>query len=498
MRDAILVLEVNTLRTRATALDAGLNHLAQETQAISQHHPQSGWIEHSPEELRSAMTRTCNDVIRQVGIGRIAGLVLVNDRESVAVWERASGKAIYPVIGGRDVRTAKICQNLKEKRREPMLHYRTGLFLEPDHPATKLAWILENVPEAHGRARQGELACGTLDSWALCQLSGNASHVTDHGNASRTLLYDLYTRHWEPQLLAAFDIPAVMLPRLLATDDQFGQTEASLFGETLPIHTVLTRQQAGLYFQNGPAGETLRGHYGRDFLLQSPIGHECAIQTNLLTSVAWTRDNRTEYFFEGPSLSGSSVLDWLRDGLGLVSGLEEAEGMAAGLPDTGGVYFVPALSGLGGPHGDATARGAMVGLTARTGRPQIVRALLEGLAHQMADVASLIEKGARKPAVRLRADGDLASSDFLMQFQANILGIPVERPKQLDTPLYGAALLASQITGIRPISEESDLFTSEKIFEPTISESERKRLRFRWLDAVERARGWERGSAEES
>jgi glycerol kinase len=496
MQDVILVLELKTLKTRAAAVDADLNVLDQESLEINRSFPQYGWMECSADEIWSSLLKCAQNVVRRVGLERFAGISILNERESLVVWERASGKAIGPVISWQDRRTEKKCQAMKNQRKEPMLHYRTGLFLDPAFSGTKIAWILENNPDARSKARQGELACGTLDSWALWNLTGQRLHATDHGNASRTQLYDLYTQHWEPQLLAAFDVPAAMLPHIQGTTGPFGECLPGFFGAALPILAVSTSQQAGLYIQNVPGTPTFRAHFGQQLSLQLHTGDECLVQTNLVTSIAWKLDEKANYFLEGPGLGCGTVLQWLRDGVGMLSDYDQAEGMAGSVPDTGGVYFVPAFSGLGAPYLDPTARAAILGLNARTSKSQIVRAALEGFAHQVVDIAALMEKGTRIPAKLLRADGELARNNFLMQFQANLLGMPVERPVFLDSALAGAALMAGRASGRWPERDLAEIWRMERVFEPTLMEADRKQLRYRWLDAVERSQGWEKVGVE--
>lgn len=497
MRDTILVFSLGTREHSVTAVDRELNFLSQERIFLEPQSPQTGWSEIAVDELWVKILSAARTVIGRVGQDRLAGIAIVNSRETVVVWERGSGNSVYPAIASDDRRTEKICQTLKSNRKEPMLHYRTGLFLDPAFPATKIAWILDHTDGAQERARNGELASGTLDSWLLWKLTRGAVHATDPSNASRSLLYDLNTGQWEPQLLATFGVPAALLPRVFSSSGIFGESASELFGFSLPILAMAGDESAALFSQNSEGLGQMRVGYNQTLCLQTYVGMESMVQSNLLTNVAWRIGDRLNYMMEGSISAGGQLRQWLQHGIGLTGPEEGIEAQAQSVPDTQGVFFVPAFTGLGLPYFDPFARGTIFGLNPHSTRAHIIRAGLEGIANLVADIGQMVERATKTALQKISVDGTEAKNNFLMQFQADIFGVPVERPAQLETAVVGGAELAGLAVGFwRDREEMKSLRRIDRVFEPSWSEAERRQNRIRWQDAVERARGWERNPGE--
>lgn len=492
MRDLILCLQVEPERSRAFIFDRKLQLLVRTARPLELNTAVEGRREQDPEELWNATLSAAQEAVNRVGVDRIAGLGLTFARDAVVVWERNGGRPIHPALLPGDVRAQALCERLRQEHKEPMLHYRTGLFLSPDFPAAKIAWILQQVPGARERALNGELACGALDAWMIWNLSRGGSHATDMGTASTMLLFDLSTRLWEAQLLAAFGVPAALLPGIVPTSGPIGETAPEWFGRPIPILASAGEQAAGLFaFAHLGPGE-MKISFGDQVVLLASAGAELKIPFNLTTVVAWTLGHRTEYALEAHLPVGRGITRWIQRQWGIDDRPEENSRLALALPDTDGVYFVPALNGLGLPYFDPTARGTLLGLTSRTHRGHILRAALEGVAHHAADAAAVFTQTLKRPLERVCVDGEDAADDFLMQFQADLLGVPVFRPYSLETAARGIAHLAGLAAGwytghgdIQPAGLDG------RLFEPIISKTERLQRRRRWQNAVERALNWE-------
>jgi glycerol kinase len=408
----------------------------------------------------------------------------------VVLWDRATGHPVAPAIVWQDRRTAERCDALRSAGHEAMVSARTGLLLDPYFSGTKLAWLLDHLPGARARAERGELCFGTVDSWLAWKLTGG-EHVTDVSNASRTLLLNLHTGQWDPDLLALFDIPAACLPRVVPSSTDSG-LKARIEGHEVPLTGIAGDQQAALYGQTCFTPGMAKNTYGTGCFMLMNTGTRPLLSANrLLTTVAWERAGQRQYALEGSVFVGGAVVQWLRDGLGLIQRSADVEALAASVPDSGGVVFVPAFTGLGSPHWDAYARGTLVGLSRGSGRAHIARAALESIAFQSAELLGAMQADAGQPLIELRVDGGATANDLLMQFQADLLGVPVVRPRVTETTALGAAYLAGLATGFW--TSEAELAASwqvERRFEPTISRDQAGERMRQWSRAVERSRRW--------
>ena len=490
----VLALDQGTTSSRAIVFDREGNACAAASQEFKQHYPQPGWVEHDAEEIWRSQRGVAETVIRQgkAAPEDIAALGITNQRETVLLWERATGRPIHHAIVWQCRRTAGMCDRIRAEGYDKVLREKTGLVTDAYFSGTKIAWLLENVPGARERAERGELACGTIDTWLLWNLTHGRSHVTDVSNASRTLLFNLKTLTWDDEILKYFRIPASLLPAVKPSSEVLGETD--LFGGSLPVAGVAGDQQASLFghqcFQRGAAKNT----YGTGCFLLMNTGTQIPhSDSGLVATVAWGRNGVTTYALEGSVFIAGAAIQWLRDELQIVRDAAETEAMARAVKDTGGVYFVPAFVGLGAPHWDAYARGTIVGITRGTNRHHLVRAALESIAYQTrAVVDAMAHDSGIRPEV-LRVDGGAARNDFLCQFQADILGIPVERPAATESTALGAAYLAGLATGFW--KDEQELATQlmiAKRFEPNMPASQRDGLYAGWQRAVERAKGWAR------
>jgi len=420
----------------------------------------------------------------------IAALGITNQRETTVLWERASGRPVAPAIVWQDRRTAPMCDALREAGRAPLIARKTGLVIDAYFSGTKLKWLLDNVPDARRRAERGELAFGTVDSWLVWNLTGGAAHVTDASNASRTLLYDLHIGDWDDELCALLDVPRSVLPRIVASSGVCA--EATIGGVRVPIAGIAGDQQAALFGQACLAPGLAKNTYGTGcFLLLNTGDKPVASSNNLVTTVAWRRDDALTYALEGSVFMGGAVVQWLRDGLHMIRTAPEVEALAASVPDNGGVFLVPAFAGLGAPHWDPYARGAIFGLTRGATSGHIARAALESIALQSADVLRAMERDATCPLAELRVDGGAAANDLLMQIQADVLGVPVARPRMLETTALGAAYLAGRAVGYwRSDDELAANVHIDRRFEPSISRDQAGAMQAGWDRAVARAKAW--------
>ena len=496
MPQLVLALDQGTTSSRSMLFDHSGAVVALAQREFAQHFPKPGWVEHDPEEIWRSQAATIDEVVARARATPqdIVAVGITNQRETTLLWERASGRPIGPAIVWQDRRTADRCAELRARGFEPEVARRTGLLLDPYFSGTKLAWMLEHLPGAGARAARGELAFGTVDSWLVWKLTAGREHATDPTNASRTLLYDLQTGDWSEEMLQMLGIPRACLPRIVPSSGC--GIEVTIGGHALPLAGIAGDQQAALFgqacFQPGMAKNT----YGTGcFMLMNTGAAPLVSRNRLLTTLAWQRQGAAaQYALEGSVFVGGAVVQWLRDGLGLIERSADVEALAASVADNGGVYLVPAFTGLGSPHWDPHARGAIVGLSRGSTRAHLARAALESIAFQSAELLAAMQQDARQPLLELRVDGGATANDLLMQFQADILGVPVVRPRVTETTALGAACLAGLGTGFW--KSERDIaanWQAERRFEPRMPGALAGALRAEWARAVERAKGWAGG-----
>jgi glycerol kinase len=490
MTRAILALDQGTTGSAALIFDENGTILASADREIEQHYPQPGWVEHDPREIVATTVAVAKQALEAARISPrdVAGIGITNQRETTVVWDRASGEPIHPAIVWQSRASAEICQRLKDHGLEPLFHARTGLVIDAYFSGTKIRWLLDRVPGAQQRAEAGELAFGTIESWLIWNLCPGL-HITDVANASRTLLLNIDSLDWDPDLLDVLRVPRALLPQVKSNSEIVGETE--LFGAPLPIAGMAGDQQAALFGQSCFLEGQAKNTYGTGCFLLVNTGRERQrSEAGLLSTVAWRLDGDTTYALEGSAFITGAAVQWLRDGLGLIASAEETAGLAESVPDNGDVYLVPAFVGLGAPHWDMFARGALVGLTRGTTRAHLVRATLESIAYQSRDLAEAMRQ-AGQPIDVLKVDGGGTANPFLMQFQADILGVPVEVAAVQETTALGAAYLAGLRTGVwRDVSVLAGRSRVAQRYEPRMSADQRETLYARWLQAVERSKGW--------
>jgi len=490
----VLALDQGTTSSRAILFDEAGSIAAVAQHEFQQFYPQQGWVEHDPTEILTSQMSCAVEVLGKVGARPrdVAAIGITNQRETVIVWDRATGQAIHPAIVWQDRRTAAFCSKLEESGAGETISSKTGLVIDPYFSATKVRWILDNVPGARARAERGELAFGTVDSWLIWHLTSGARHVTDVTNASRTLLYNIVAGAWDDELLRIFGIPASMLPEVAWSSQHVGDVTTTLGLGGIAIAGIAGDQQAALFGQlcwnKGEAKNT----YGTGCFLLQNIGTEFARSKHrLITTVAASAQPRLEYAFEGSIFIGGAVVQWLRDNLKIIASSGEVESLAASVQDTGGVVFVPAFVGLGAPHWDPHAAGLLIGLRRDTQPGHIARAALESIALQVADVLEAVQAETGTPLEALRVDGGAAVNNLMMQFQADILGVPVVRPQVTETTALGAAYLAGLAVGFWPNPEALRAGRKQDAsFAPAMDAAERASRRKRWQRAVDRARNW--------
>ncbi len=490
----ILALDQGTTSSRAILFDQEQHILAMAQKELRQIYPREGWVEHDPMEIWSSQYAVMMEVIAQSGVapGNIAGIGITNQRETTVVWDRATGLPVCNAICWQCRRTADLVDQLKTRGLEKHIREATGLLPDAYFSATKLKWILDRVDPQRERAKRGELLFGTVDCWLVWKLTGGASHVTDATNASRTMLYDIHRCCWDDTLLQALDIPAAILPQVVSCSQVVGYTDLS--GARVPIAGMAGDQQAALFGQTCFSPGEAKSTYGTGcFLLMNTDSVPCQSQNGLLTTIAMSQNGQIQYALEGSAFTGGAVIQWLRDELGLLSESREAEAVAHTVPDTGGVYLVPAFTGLGAPHWDMDARGCLVGLTRGTGRAQIVRAAQESIAYQVWDLVEAMERDTGLTLSSLSADGGASRDGFLLQFQADILGKPVRRPVVRETTALGAAYLAGLAVGVwRDREELKSLWRQDAVFDPAMDPQRRTDLLSGWHEAVGRSLHWAR------
>jgi glycerol kinase len=490
----ILALDQGTTSSRAILFnhDGGIAGVAQ--REFTQIFPKPGWVEHDPFEIWSSQIAVATEVMGRSGVRPrdVAAIGITNQRETTIIWDRATGQPIHNAIVWQDRRTSELCDRLKADGFETLVRDRSGLVIDAYFSGSKVAWLLDHVPGARARAERGELAFGTVDSWLVWQLTSGRTHITDVSNASRTMLFNIQTMQWDEDLLRMLNVPGSLLPDVRDSSEVYGEVSTSLGLEAVPIAGIAGDQQAALFGQMCVAPGMSKNTYGTGCFLLQNTGPAAAVSHNrLISTVAWRIKGRTEYALEGSVFIGGAVVQWLRDGLGLIDRSADVEALAASVPDTNDVYLVPAFAGLGAPHWDPYARGTIVGLTRGTTAGHIARAALESIAYQVNDILEAIHADSGITLRELRVDGGAARNDMLMQFQADLLGVPVLRPAVTETTALGAAYLAGLAVGFWPsVDAVAGQWRTEKRFEPVMARADAHVLRDRWREALERSRGW--------
>jgi glycerol kinase len=492
----ILALDQGTSSSRSIVFDRHGRPRGAAQQEFPQHFPRPGWVEHDPADLWTTIRRTALAAVAEANLtgSDIAAIGLTNQRETTLLWDRRTGQPVAPAIVWQDRRTAERCARLKARGLEPLFRRKTGLLLDPYFSGTKLAWLLDEIPGARRRASRGELAFGTVDTWLLWKLTGGKVHATDVSNASRTLLLNLRSGEWDDELLDALHIPRAVLPTVRASSEVYGTVETIPALRGVPISGVAGDQQAALFGQACFRPGLAKNTYGTGCFLLLHTGRKpVASKKQLLTTIAWRigANGPLEYALEGSVFIAGAVVQWLRDGLGLIAKSSEVEALAARVSDNGGVYLVPAFTGLGAPHWDATARGAIVGLTRGSTAAHVARAALESIAYQSTDVLRAMEADAKLKLREVRVDGGATINDSLMQFQSDMLRVPVIRPRITETTALGAAYLAGLAVGFWKTQDEiAALWRRDKMFRPRESRATTTKRQHQWHRAVERAKNW--------
>ena len=495
----ILALDQGTTSSRAILFNAQGNALHTAQLEFEQIFPQLGWVEHDPLEIWQTQLRVMKQVLAEADPGQsVAAIAITNQRETTVLWDRQTGQPLANAIVWQDRRTVEYCQTLRQQGHQALIQDKTGLVLDSYFSGTKLAWLLENIPGARARAERGELAFGTIDSWLVWNLTRGKTHVTDPSNASRTLLFNLHTLAWDDELLALFNIPRSLLPKVVPSSGVVAHTEPSLLGRAIPIASMIGDQQAATFgqacFEPGMAKNT----YGTGCFMLLNTGHEpVASHNKLLTTIGWQRPEdatqslATTYCLEASVFMGGATIQWLRDGLNIISSAPEVEALAASVQDVADTYLVPAFTGLGAPIWDGNARGTLVGMTRGTTKAHIARAALEAIALQVADVFEAMAKDSGIALAELRVDGGASKNNLLMQIQADLLGVPVVRPKITETTALGAAYLAGLAIGLWSSTQDiASQWSIDRRFEPNMALADRQAKLARWHQALERAKGW--------
>ncbi len=490
MKKYILALDQGTSSSRAIVFDEQGKPKAMSQKEFTQIFPKPGWVEHNPMEIWSSQASVIAEAITSIGINgkNIAGIGITNQRETTIVWDAETGQPVYNAIVWQDRRTSAYCNKLKKQGKTDFIREKTGLIIDAYFSATKVRWILENVKGARERANEGKLRFGTVDTWLIWMLTQGEIHVTDVSNASRTMLFNIRDLKWDKELLELFDIPESMLPEVKSSSEIYGYTKATLFAKEVPIAGIAGDQQAALFGQMCTEPGSVKNTYGTGCFLLMNSGEKPIMSTNnLLTTVAWKIGDTVNYALEGSIFVAGSVVQWLRDGLGIIRTSKDVEKLATSVPDNGGVYFVPALTGLGAPHWDQYAKGSIYGITRGTTAGHIARAALEGVAFQTMDIVRAMEKDAGCPLKELKVDGGASKNNMMMQFQSDILGTTVTRPKVTETTALGAAYLAGLAVGYwESIDHIKSQWMVDKEFQPQADEDTVNTLREGWADAIRR------------
>jgi len=491
----VLAFDQGTTSSRSIIFDHSGSILGISQREFTQHYPHPGWVEHDANEIWESQLIVAREVLDQCGLSAsdVAGIGITNQRETTLLWDRATGEPLHNAIVWQDRRTASYCNALIKAGHADLVQQKSGLLIDSYFCATKLHWLLENVPGARKRAERGELSFGTIDSWLLWKLTGGRVHATDVTNASRTMLLNIATSEWDDELLALFNIPRSVLPEVRPSSHVYGETDAKLFGSPIKLGGVAGDQQSALFGQNCTRHGMAKSTYGTGCFMLMNIGDRPKKSTHkLLTTVACSIEGRQEHALEGSVFIAGAAVQWLRDGLEIIDSSGDVEALAASVPDSDGVYMVPAFAGLGAPEWDPHARGTIVGITRGTTRAHLARAALEGIAHQVADVLDAMRHDAGIPIDELRVDGGASTNNLLMQFQADILQVPVVRPKIIETTAMGAAYLAGLAVGFwNNVSEIAEVWQTDRIFHPSMPTEEVSRRRARWSQALQRSLAWD-------
>ena len=493
MAQYVMALDQGTTSSRAVLYDKNANVLASCSKEFTQYYPHPGWVEHDAEELFACQLEVTKDVIKKAGAKPedIAAIGITNQRETVVLWDKATGIPVYKAVVWQCRRTAALCDELKAKGLDEQIRKKTGLILDAYFSGTKIKWILDEVPGLRERAKKGEILAGTIDTWLIWKLSGGKTFVTDMTNASRTMLFNIYTKEWDEDLLRLFDIPRCMLPEVHNSSEVYCNTDEAVCGFSVPLASAVGDQQSALFgqgcFNRGEAKNT----YGTGCFLLMNTGNKPIDSKNLLTTIALGMDGNVDYALEGSVFMGGAIIKWLRDELGMIKTAHEIDILAESVPDANGAFLVPAFVGLGAPYWDMYARGTITGLTRGVKREHICRAALEAIAFQVKDVLDCMVKESGIPLASLQVDGGASVSNVMMQFQADILGVKVVRPQNVETTALGAAFLAGLATGFwKDKNEILKIRQTDRCFEPQMEAEKKNSLYAGWMRAVERSRGW--------
>ena len=491
----ILALDQGTTSSRAIIFDQAGKPLASVSKEFPQIYPEPGWVEHDPEAIWASQIEVAGAVLEKAGIeaSSVAAIGITNQRETTVVWNRKTGKPVANAIVWQCRRTAPICDDMKSRGLEESVRSKTGLVVDAYFSGTKIKWILDNVPDAREYAERGELAFGTIDTWLIYKLTGGGVHVTDYSNASRTMLFNINELRWDDEMLKELGVPSSMLPEVTPSSNMYGHTDpAVFFGESVPIAGVAGDQQAALFGQACFEAGLAKNTYGTGCFVLMNVGEKPVVsKSGLLSTIAWGIDGRVEYALEGSVFIAGAAVQWLRDELQIISDAAESEQLARSVPDNGGVYFVPAFVGLGAPYWDMYARGTIIGLTRGSNRGHIARATLESLCYLTRDVLECMESDSGRKLDELKVDGGAIGNDLLMQFQSDILNVPVSRPEIIETTALGAAYLAGLAVGYWDSPDEiTSNWREQARFNPGLENDERERLYSRWKLAVDRSRDW--------
>ncbi len=490
MEKYILALDQGTTSSRAIVFDHNGSIRSAAQKEFSQHFPQPGWVEHDPNEIWSSEAAVIAEAISAIDINgkNIAGIGITNQRETTIVWDIDTEEPVYNAIVWQDRRTASLCDQLKAQGLVDMVREKTGLIIDAYFSGTKIKWILDNVPGARERAEKGKLRFGNVDSWLVWRLTRGEVHVTDVTNASRTMLFNIHTLKWDEDLLKLLDIPVSMMPEVKSSSEVYGHTKTTIFAHEVPISGIAGDQQAALFGQMCVEPGAIKNTYGTGcFVMLNTGARPVLSRNNLLTTIAWKIGDKVDYALEGSIYVGGSVVQWLRDGLGIIKSSSEVEELASSVPDSGGVYFVPALTGLAAPYWDQYARGTIVGITRGTTAAHIARAALDGIAFQTYDIAQAMSRDMGAPLTELKVDGGASRNNLLMQFQANLLDIDVVRPKVTETTALGAAYLAGLAVGYwNDVDEIKSQWQEERRFAPVANKQALDAAKAGWADAIAR------------
>ncbi len=492
----VMAIDQGTTGTAALVVNHDGRVVGWADRKISQHHPEPGWTSHDPEEIFQSALSVCRDALDSAGLQprQLAAIGITNQRETTVVWDRATGQPVAPAVVWQCRRTAGMCDELKRRGMEPIVRERTGLVIDAYFSATKVRWLLDHTPDGQKRAEAGEFCAGTIDSWLLYRLTGGRVHATDVSNASRTMVFNIHTQDWDGDLLSSLEIPLCLMPKVRPSASIFGETDPDLIGAAVPIASLVGDQSAALFGQACFQPGMVKNTYGTgSFLLMQTGEQPVPPPSGLITTIGWQREGlQTQYALEGSVFIAGAAIQWLRDGLGIIEKASDTEEISKSVGDTGGVYFVPAFAGLGAPHWDMYARGAMVGITGGTTRAHIVRATLEAIAYQVRDVLEAMRSATSLEISLHRADGGASANSFLMQFQADMLGMPVEIPEIAETTALGAAHLAGLTMGFWESQDEvAAHWRVGRRYEPQMSPHEADGLYARWQRATERSKNWE-------